>query len=531
MRRPGAFARFLRDLPAFLRRSLSLEDARRFVSDGLERRDENFLRLAERAIYGERRSPYLPLLRRAGCEFGDLAATVGRDGLEPTLLKLREAGVYVSFEEFKGREPIVRGDLVLPVRTEDFDNPLVRGGYRSRTSGSTGPGAPAWIGIDYLATRAVASLLTFEAHGILGAPSAVWREALPAPTIGLILEDAKAGQRFERWFAPPLDRSRRAGLTSRIATGLIVASAGRAGVRIPRPEPLSYDRAHVIARWAEARLGRSDRCFVRAGVSNAMRVSLAAQEAGISLDGMTLLGGGEPATPGKVEVIERSGARWIPGYAAMEVGRIGMGCAAPSDGSDVHYLEYACALIAYPRSVPGFAHTVDAFNFTSVRDGSPKILLNTETDDYGTVERRDCGCLFAEVGLQRHIRNIFSFRKLTGEGTTLVGSEMTRILDEVLPARFGGSAFDYQLVEEEDRGGFTRLTVIVSPRVGSISEAELVETLLGALGDGNLARDIRSTWGQAGSIKVRRGEPSLALGGKVRPLVTTRDRIGNRPRG
>lgn len=522
MRRLRPFSDFIRELPGFLRDRLTLEKALEIVRRGLEEREANFLSFVERCVYHHPPSPYLPLLRRAGCELGDLDTTVRRNGLESTLRELRQAGVYVSFEEFKGSEPIVRDDLVIHARTEDFDNPLLRHGYRTQTSGSTGASAPAWVGIDYLATRAVSSLLTFTAHGVLGAPSVVWREALPAPTIGLILEDARAGQFFERWFAPPLDRSRTSAIASRVATGLIVLAARRAGVRLPRPEPLDYGHARTIARWAERRLAERGVCFVRAGVSNALRIALAASEAGIDLMGATILGGGEPATEAKVRTIERSGARWVPGYATMEVGRVGMGCARPTDGTDVHYLEYASALINHPRRVPGFEHTVDAFNFTSILPGSPKVLLNTETDDYGILEERSCGCLFEEAGLRRHIREIYSFRKLTGEGTTLVGSEMVRVLDEVLPERFGGSSVDYQLVEEEDERGFTRLTLVVSPRVHVTSEQELVATVLRALGDTNLARDIRSIWDQAGAMQVRRIEPSLALGGKVRPLVVKR---------
>lgn len=522
MSRARSFVRFLRELPGFLRDRLTLEEARATVRRGIDEREANFLRLVERCVFGNPRSPYLPMLRRAGCELGDLKAHVRGSGLEDTLRQLRREGVYVSFEELKGREPIVRDDLVIRVRPEDFDNPLLRAGYRTRTSGSTGTGVLAWVGIDYLTTRAVSSLLTFVAHGVHGTPSVVWREALPAPTIGLILEDARAGQFFERWFAPPLDRSRRTAAASRVATDLIVLAARRGGVRVPRPEPLDYSQARAVARWAERRLSERGVCLIRAGVSNAVRIGLSASQAGIDLTGATILGGGEPATAAKVKTIEAPGARWVPGYASMEVGRIGMGCANPADGTDVHYLDYASAVITHPRRVPGFEHTVDAFNFTSILPGSPKILLNTEIDDYGILEERRCGCLFEEVGLGRHIREVYSFRKLTGEGTTLVGSDMVRILDEVLPKRFGGSSVDYQLVEEEDERGFTRLVLVVSPRVHVTSEQEVVATVLRELGDTNLARDVRSIWALAGTMEVRRAEPSLALGGKVRPLVVER---------
>ncbi len=59
----------------------------------------------------------------------------------------------------------------------------------------------------------------------------------------------------------------------------------------------------------------------------------------------------------------------------------------------------------------------------------------------GVIEQRSCGYPLESYGYSEHLREIHSFRKLTGEGVTLVGNEMVRILEEVLPARFGGSPF------------------------------------------------------------------------------------------
>ena len=41
-------------------------------------------------------------------------------GIEATLQQLYDAGVYVTFEEYKGRKPMVRGDFVLPVTSADI---------------------------------------------------------------------------------------------------------------------------------------------------------------------------------------------------------------------------------------------------------------------------------------------------------------------------------------------------------------------------------------------------------------------------
>jgi hypothetical protein len=118
-----------------------------------------------------------------------------------------------------------------------------------------------------------------------------------------------------------------------------------------------------------------------------------------------------------------------------------------------------------------------------------------------------------------HLRDIRSFQKLTGEGVTLIGSDMVRILEEVLPSRFGGSPLDFQLLEEEDDAGFTRLSLIVSPRVDLEDEDLVIEAVLQELGSGDAAADIsRAVWSQAGTLRIRRTEPVLTARGKLLPL-------------
>jgi hypothetical protein len=107
------YARFARGFGPFLRRHVTLTEARDIVRRRLNEREAAFLRMVERGIYGYPRSPYLPLLEQAGCELGDIRAMVRAQGMEATLRSLREAGVYVSFEEFKGRQPIRRNGTVV----------------------------------------------------------------------------------------------------------------------------------------------------------------------------------------------------------------------------------------------------------------------------------------------------------------------------------------------------------------------------------------------------------------------------------
>src|SRR5215468_5698283 len=116
------FAQFPVALRRFLHNRPTPRAAEATVHERMARRTDNFLRLVERSVYGVPRSPYLALLKLAGCELGDLRALVHDKGLEGALLELRTAGVYVSYEEFKGRKPIVRDGFMLPVTPRDFDN-------------------------------------------------------------------------------------------------------------------------------------------------------------------------------------------------------------------------------------------------------------------------------------------------------------------------------------------------------------------------------------------------------------------------
>jgi hypothetical protein len=169
--------------------------------------------------------------------------------------------------------------------------------------------------------------------------------------------------------------------------------------------------------------------------------------------------------------------------------------------------------------VPGSEIEVDAFNVTSLLLTTPKLMLNVEIDDYGILEQRSCGCPLESHGFTTHLREIRSFRKLTGEGVTLVGSEMLRILEEVLPSRFGGSPLDYQLLEEEDEDGFTRLSLLINPGVEIADEDAVVEAIFQAMGESSIGADsARAIWSQARILRVKRAAPVWTARGKLMPL-------------
>jgi hypothetical protein len=85
-------------------------------------------------------------------------------------------------------------------------------------------------------------------------------------------------------------------------------------------------------------------------MSRALRVAYAACDAGLDLHGAFFVAGGEPMTPEKADGITKSGARFIPTYAMSEAGRLGNGCARPTDVTDLHFQKDAFALIPYAHS-------------------------------------------------------------------------------------------------------------------------------------------------------------------------------------
>src|SRR5581483_11919655 len=350
----------------------------------------------------------------------------------------------------------------------DFDNPyLGRYYYQAESGGSTGAGTRMTIDLDDLTAAAPYMMVAYATHGLLGAPTLLWRSGLPdSSSFTVLLRDSLFGQTPRKWFTPISGAHMRPRLRDRVATWYTVAVGRAVGVPLPWPEPLPLDLAVVAARWAARAVTRHGACHVRCGVSLMLRIALAAQETGLDLRGVTFVGGSEPVTAAKARLILASGARLAPTYAMVEAGPLGFGCPNPLDVSDVHLREDTVALITRRRPAPHSNGEVETFLLTTLQPTTPKLLLNVDVDDYGIVERRACGCLLEQVGYGRHLREIRSVSKLTGEGVTLVGSDLETVLEEELPRRFGGSPLDYQLVEEESARGFTRVVLRVSPRVG-----------------------------------------------------------------
>jgi hypothetical protein len=109
-----------RGLPAYFRQRVTLAGAREEIRKALENRAENFLALARTEIYARAASPYLRLLKIAGCDFADLESGVCRHGLDRTLERLAGEGVYLTSEEFKGKKEVLRNGSSFRVTPAEF---------------------------------------------------------------------------------------------------------------------------------------------------------------------------------------------------------------------------------------------------------------------------------------------------------------------------------------------------------------------------------------------------------------------------
>jgi len=452
------YSRLALGLRGFLSGTVTLEESRRRIAERLHDREKNFLNLVQKGIYQNPKSPFLKLLEVAGCQFGDIEPLVNKEGVEATLKKLLAEGVYISWEEFKGRKEVVRGGQHFQFKARDFDNPYLPVYYQKQSSGSRSAGTRTTFDLKHQLEKSYHELLSLADNNALDVPMGLWFPVLPAATgIGNALRYWKVGNPAVRWFSPVDERQAQSSLTHRLAMRYIIYGSRLWGTRLPWPEYVGLSEAVKVAQWMAETRRQSGGCCLSCYVSLAVKVCQAAIENGLDIAGTHFFSGGEPLTEAKRRQIEAAGASVTPRYAMSEVGRIGYGCSRASAADDVHLLHDSVALIQRRRKVEHIDIYVDAFVFTPLLPTSPKILLNMESDDYGVMEARQCDCLLGQLGFNTHLHSIRSFAKLTGIGMNIVGTDFVRILEEVLPAKYGGAATDYQLVEEEDSRGQTHL--------------------------------------------------------------------------
>jgi HAMP domain-containing protein len=509
--------RYARGLRAFLAVTLDIDEARRVITQQLQDREASFLRVLERGVYGNARSPYRRLLQHAGFEFADVQALVAERGLEGALSRLYDAGVYVTLDEFKGRTPVQRPGLEFAVSDRDFDNPLLTAHYAGQTSGSRGGGTRVPFDFDFFAYEAVSLLCNLQASGLADRDNVLWRSAPPA-TMGLraIFMRAKAGRMPVKWYSPSRPAWNRQGLQGRALLGYTLLASRLLRRPIPLPEYPKGSQELAVVRYLADATRRGRPLLLLCGPSQWVRICLTAAEAGADISGTAFYGGGEPYTEGKAAVLARAGTMGMISYGMHEAGSIGLNCGDPEGPDDMHFMSDRLALLQRPIE-RGQELPVEGLFYTSLLSSAPKLMLNVESGDYAVVEERDCGCLWQELGLTTHIHHVRSYEKLTSEGVMFMGSMLHELLEETLPARFGGAPLDYQLVEEEEEGT-PRVSIVVSPRIGAVDETAVIEAVLESVGFADWSRRMADMWREAGTLRVRRREPYANAAGKILPL-------------
>jgi hypothetical protein len=238
--------------------------------------------------------------------------------------------------------------------------------------------------------------------------------------------------------------------------------------------------------------------------------------------------------------IESTGAVVLPRMGATETDILSYACASPDAPDDMHFLEDRHAVIQpgadgrpanadplagrgagpAPASpcgdrAPGVPE--HALLLTSLLASAPIFLLNVCMGDQAELVRRACGCPMERHGWTLHIHTVRSFEKLTSGGITLLDSDVVRVLEEVLPTRFGGTPTDYQLLEHLDVArARPEVRLLVSPTLGPLDDAAVADAFLTAVGGGDSGeRLMELQWRGGGVLRVVREQPRRTASGKI----------------
>jgi hypothetical protein len=287
----------------------------------------------------------------------------------------------------------------------------------------------------------------------------------------------------------------------------------RRAARFPQPRRASFSHPDVVLDQLTADLAEGRTPCVNTTPSAAVKLSVAAQRSGTSLGGVTFLLGSEPLTEARRRTIEASGAVAAPLYGSTEAPWIGGQCRHARGSDEIHVLADSYAIV----------ESNDAMLLTSLRHTLPKVLVNVDIGDRAVVESGRCDCLYDRLGCRVRLHTIRSTDKITEFGVTFALPDVFHVLEAVLPARFGGHAGDYQLVEDRDAHGLARYTILVNPAL-TIDARELPGAFLSSLGR---LRDyygaMTSTWAKEQLIRVQQAPPIVSRSGKVLPFHRVTD--------
>lgn len=502
-------------VPAFLRSPIRPRDAREIVRRRLAHREADFLALVGGDVFGRARDPYRALFRHAGCELGDLERLTQTEGVEGALGTLARRGVYLTLDEFKGRSPVRRGALTVPMAPTDAFTRMARGVLGQRTSGSRGTRSSVPMSLAFEADHTVNACLFLAARGNDGWMHAMW-EVPGGPALRHALWFSRLGQPPGRWFSQADPRGRALPARYTWSGRLTRLSAAMGGVWLPPVRFVSVDAPAEIVDWMAGVLATGRVPHVWTFVTSAVRVCQAAEAAGIRLDGAQFTANGEPITAGRIAAIERVGARLGGYYGSVETGPLGYACLAPSQPDEVHILCDLHAVVNITGTSTDGRLPSDTMLVSSLRPTAPLFLLNVALGDCGAALVRRCECPLESLGWTPRRHTIRSYSRVTVGGMTFFDSDLIGVLEDVLPARFGGGPTDYQLIEEPTPDGRSALCLVIAPSVGPVNPAAVEETFLeGISARSDAARVMGMAWRQAGVFRIERRLPTVGTSGKI----------------
>ena len=518
----AAAGRFLAGLPRFLRYRVDPARCRAVLAERLRRRADDFLALIDRTVFDRPGSPYRALLRHAGCERDDLERLVRKEGLEGALRVLLRQGVYLTIDELKGRRPVVRGSLTLAVSPEACWNSLVTPHLLRYPSGSSdgGRGTQAPTPIDFagLRARVVNVALTLDARGGIGWQHAYWH--VPGSLSMVFLLETLAFDRPPvRWFSQIDPAAPSLHVRYRWSTRVMRWECALLGVPMPEEEHVGFEDPRPILDWLDAVRRAGQVPHLKTYASSAVLLAQAARAAGRDLAGVQLTVSGEPVTAARLAAIGQAGAIAVQRAGSGELGQLGYGCLTRATAGDLHHYADHHALIQ-----PGPGSTVPGLRpqtllFTALRSSARLVLINCSVGDQAELVEDDCGCPLAGLGWRTRLRGLCSHEKLTTGGMGFLDVDVVRILEEVLPRRFGGGPADFQLVEGEGESGEPRLRLLAHPALGPLDAGTVADAFFEALGPGSgVERIMALQWRESRSLVVERRAPLVTAVGKIQHL-------------
>ena len=511
-RRAIGLARFALRVRGIHDSKISIADAKRLISEGVHNRATRFLTKLEVAAYSNPKSPYLKLLMAAGYQLGDVENLVESQGLEGTLRSLADSGVYLTYDEFKCRTPTIRGSQTFRFSPSDFDDPNMFAESYGSSGGTGGDSVETKYASETVYQFTPHWALFLAENDCLRKPLSFW-----GPQSSGASSRQLACSRFNQPLGPCFVSEELTDFTERFYHGTKRLIAERVG-DFPRPESAPYGQESIVLAKVGEVLARNGGMCLNVAPSAAVRISLAAQRRGINLEDLTFLLGGEPLTQARRRAIEASGAIARPLYGSSEASWIGGQCSHPEHPDEVHLLEDNYAVIP-ARPVESHNGGPVPLLMTSLQRVTSKILLNTDIGDLAILDSRSCSCLYGQVGCSRVLHTIRSSDKITDFGVNFAVADVCQVLEAALPCRVGGTAGDYQLVEERHSSGLPSYNLRISPRLPDVDCEEVVRVFFEELSKPRTYYAYMvNTWRRAAVFKCFVGEPLATRAGKMLPF-------------